>query len=411
VTEHPVFDVERAYRHIEELCYPRRVGTPRERRAARYILRNFASFGLSRRREAFPVSLLSNEIGSRLIFASCTLLIVLGAWAVPAWPIVASACWGLAAFLVNSPWRVAGPFDRFWPSRTTSENLVGAPAAGPAGAPARIVFMAHYDTKSQVLPTGVRVALVTIAAPLCVLLAVLALGTACGVRSGYLPDVMAGLSAFSAVLLLGLTANLTGNRSPGALDNGSGVGTLLELARTWRPRPGAPAEVVWIASGAEEVGLVGAKAVLEGYESWWREKPTLLINLESVGAGARVLLAGEPISVQLASDMANGLGFAHARFKALGAGMDHEPFAARSLTSLSIMGDVVRNSLAFHSPRDNMGIIQKPALERAGLLAAHLAWSWAEMHRTVVVGVPAEAGLAGEEIGMASEEVEMRPVG
>jgi hypothetical protein len=404
VTEHPVFDVERAYRHIEELCYPRRVGTPRERRAARYILRHFAGLGLARRRERFPVSLLATEIGSRLIFATCVLLVVLGVWVVPAWPIVAAACWGLSAFLVNSPWRVAGPLDRYWPSRTTSENLFGTLADGPAEAPARVVFMAHYDTKSQILPTGVRVALVTVAAPLSALLAVLALGTACGVRWSYGPSVMIGLSTFVAILLLGLTANLTGNRSPGALDNGSGVGTLLELARTWRPRPGAPAEVIWIASGSEEVGLVGARAVLEGHESWWREKPTLLINLESVGAGARVHLAGEPISVQLASDVASGLGFAHARFKTLGAGMDHEPFAARSLTSLSILGDVVRYSLAFHSPRDNMAIIQKPALERAGLLAAHLAWSWAEMHRMVPIGVPAEAGLVGAMVEIGSGE-------
>src|SRR5262249_5338934 len=156
---------------------------------------------------------------------------------------------------------------------------------GDAGrAPARVVFMAHYDTKSQVLPTGVRVALVTIAAPLAALLSVLALGN--GVGLGVPPSILVGFAGFVAVLVVGLAGNLTGNRSAGALDNGSGVGTLLELARSWRPRPDAAAEVVFIASGSEEVGLDGAKAVLEGYESWWREKPTLLINLESVGAGA-----------------------------------------------------------------------------------------------------------------------------
>ena len=49
------FDVGRVYEHIEELCYPRRVGTPGERQAARYILREFAALGLERKRESFPV--------------------------------------------------------------------------------------------------------------------------------------------------------------------------------------------------------------------------------------------------------------------------------------------------------------------------------------------------------------------
>ena len=60
--------------------------------------------------------------------------------------------------------------------------------------------------------------------------------------------------------------------------------------------------------------------------------------------------------------------------------MDHEPFAARGLTALSILGDVIGASLALHTPRDDMRLIDRAALDRAGRLAAHLAWRWAEMH-------------------------------
>src|SRR5262249_6463705 len=107
-----------------------------------------------------------------------------------------------------------------------------------------IVFMAHYDTKSQLLPTGVRVALVCAATLLCSVLAVFGLLAVTGLwghwqRAGPWP-----LSAAVVGLLAVLAANLTGNRSPGALDNGSAVGALLELARSWRPQPGAPIEVV-----------------------------------------------------------------------------------------------------------------------------------------------------------------------
>jgi Zn-dependent M28 family amino/carboxypeptidase len=239
--------------------------------------------------------------------------------------------------------------------------------------------MAHYDTKSQLLPTGVRVALVAGVTALCgvgVLLGVLTLlghGAASAV-----PRWIIGIAAL--VCLTGLACNVTGNSSPGALDNGSAVGTLLELARAWRPLPHAPLEVFWVASGAEEVGLEGARYFLRQRETWWYEKPTLLINLESVGAGSHVYLAGEPRSLQLARASAEALKVPHSRLRVVGAGMDHEPFAARGLAAVTILGDVVRSSLALHSARDDMRLIDPLALERAGRLAAHLAWRWAELH-------------------------------
>ena len=118
-------------------------------------------------------------------------------------------------------------------------------------------------------------------------------------------------AAVISVLLLALILNFTGNRSPGALDNGSGIGSLLELARTWRPRPDAPADVVFVATGAEEAGLDGARHFLKMHDAWWFEKPTLLINLESVGAGPRLYLAGHHASLRLAHAIAGQLGLPH----------------------------------------------------------------------------------------------------
>lgn len=412
MSKHRFFDVERAYGHIEELCHPRRVGTPGERQAARYILREFAVLGLERKREWFPVAMGPTEVGGRLVFVLCAALVVLGAALAASWPLVAAVCWGLAGWLVNSPWRVAGALGKRWPARTTSQNLLATLPAASTAAPARVIFMAHYDTKSQLLPTGVRVALVSAATLLAVLLALLAMAAAIGSPEGLRRVGPVELSWVLVLLLLGLIANVTGNRSPGALDNGSGVGALLELARGWRPDPQAPVEVIWVASGSEEVGSDGARAFLQRYESWWREKPTLLINLESVGAGSRLRLAGEERSVRLAGEVADGLGLLHARFGVLGAGMDHEPFAAADLTALSILGDVVRHCLAMHSPRDHMGLIERPALDRAGRLAGHLAWSWAALHQPAVAA-PIGSGAAADHL----EEVDssypsaLRPVG
>jgi hypothetical protein len=375
------FDAKRAYEHVKTLCYPRRAGTRHERRAARYIRREFAALGLEGKREPFRVSHFATEIGSRGVFALCGLLVLLGALLATRWPLVSACCWGLAGLFVNSPWRLEGLLPSHWPPWSRSENVLATPPEQADHSPARVVFMAHYDTKSQLLPTGCRVFLVCLTVALCGALVLLGLAAAAGRPAPSHTAISWAVSAVVLVSLAGLVANVTGNRSCGAVDNGSAVGTLLELARCWQPRSEMPVEVVWVATGSEEVALDGARHFLRLHASWWQEKPTLLINLESVGTGSRVYLSGERHSLELARQIATQLGLRHARLRVLGAGMDHEPFAALGLASVSILGDVVRTSFALHSTRDNLNLIEHPALDRAGRLAACLAWRWAEMHQ------------------------------
>jgi Zn-dependent M28 family amino/carboxypeptidase len=181
-------------------------------------------------------------------------------------------------------------------------------------------------------------------------------------------------------VLVALALNMTGNRSPGALDNASGLATLLELARTWRPRPGFEVEPLWVATGAEEIGLDGALEFLRRHEDWCRTRPTILINLDSVGAGDLISIAGTPEAMSLAREAAARLDLSCGRLRVVGAGMDHEPFARLGLCSLSLLGDVVGRSLDLHSPRDRIERVDPDAIERAGRLAAEIAWNWAERH-------------------------------
>jgi len=378
------FDTDRAFDYTKTLAFPRQVGTRQERRAARIIHRAFAALGLPCERERFSVSFFQTEILSRLVLVVAGLLMLAGASLAAEHPVIAAGCWGAAGFLINSPWRLGRLVQNHWPPCSVSENLVATLPEPPDAAPARVIFMAHYDTKSQLVPTGVRVALVSTATVLCGFLAVRGLVAACGWPM--VPATAFGLAVAVVVMLVGLIANVSGNRSPGVLDNGCSVGVLLELANSWRPKTDAPVEVVWVATGSEEVGLDGARHFLEQHHSWWKEKPTLLINLESVGAGASVYLAGEARALRLAQETAAALELPHARLRVLGAAMDHEPFAARQLPSGSILGDVVRHSLSLHTRRDDLPLIELPALERAGQLAAHLAWNWAEQHQPARTG-------------------------
>jgi hypothetical protein len=375
------FDADRAVRLLNRLAFPRAVGSSGEALAARLVGRAMARAGRPAVRERFPVGIAARRIGSLLTFLGSAALVGAGLLAVLRWPVIAPACFLGAGHLANAPWIVTRSLADRGRARVWSHNLVAWPVEEPGGpSPARVVFLAHHDSKSQRLPTGVRVALVVLVTAGCLVLSLL------GAVEAALPgaiggEAMAGGSGLVVLCLSGLMLNTSGNRSPGALDNASGLAVMLELARSWRPREGRPIEAVFLASGAEEVGLDGARAFLLRHEWWLRERPTLLINLESVGAGGRVLLAGAAGAVAMAERVAAGLEVPTARFRILGAGMDHEPFAAAGLDALSLLGDVVGNSAALHSPRDHGRLIDRAALARAASLASHLAWAWADRHR------------------------------
>lgn len=82
--------------------------------------------------------------------------------------------------------------------------------------------------------------------------------------------------------------------SPGADDNGSGIGVLLELARYFVTRGVEPGvRLRFVAYGAEEAGVVGSRAYLDAHAEELA-RCVLLINLDQVGGadGPRIELTG-----------------------------------------------------------------------------------------------------------------------
>src|SRR5690606_28924628 len=136
--------------------------------------------------------------------------------------------------------------------RTHSTNwLVHRPGARP-----RYMVMAHRDSKSQPLPTLGRIAAGALAAGgwalLFVLAGLAALDAGWGGSTAMVVAAGAGLAGGALLLLCGV-----GNRSPGALDNASGLAALLAIARAERGR----ADVAFLITDGEELGLAGGEAL------------------------------------------------------------------------------------------------------------------------------------------------------
>jgi Zn-dependent M28 family amino/carboxypeptidase len=115
---------------------------------------------------------------------------------------------------------------------------------------------------------------------------------------------------------------------PGANDNASGTGAVLELARVLRAR-GLADRVCLVAFGGEEQGLHGSKAFVAALSDDERAEIDAMVNFDMVGVGTTWSLIGSPELVGLASDAARAFGFdAVPAEMPAGSGSDHASFAA-----------------------------------------------------------------------------------
>jgi hypothetical protein len=121
----------------------------------------------------------------------------------------------------------------------------------------RVWLVAHLDSKSQPVPIGLRAAAIVLAVLACVALLALAFAGMAGspwARVGAAPWIVA--TAAAALATLPIVATTVADRSPGALDNATGVVSVVLAAESMPPG----VSVGVLLTSAEELGLAGARA-------------------------------------------------------------------------------------------------------------------------------------------------------
>ncbi|MEJ2217517.1 MAG: M28 family peptidase [Gemmatimonadota bacterium] len=221
-----------------------------------------------------------------------------------------------------------------------------------ADRPPNLLVMAHRDSKSQAVPTLAR----TIAAALAIvgwlaLLAATILATA-GAPHPWLANV-----GFVATLVggVGLLPAVTGNRSPGALDNATGLAALLLIARDQREHD----DLGFLITDAEEYGLAGAAAIAGRAPL---DEVRAVINMDGLDDSGMLRVCegrGFPVhdrapgltAVMARSCEAVGL---PARTGPLPPGLlcDHIPFAAAGVPAVTLMRGHVGSLARVHRPSD-----------------------------------------------------------
>jgi putative aminopeptidase FrvX len=158
-----------------------------------------------------------------------------------------------------------------------------------------IIFMAHWDSKSQTYPTSTRILifLVFLCGSLLLFVIYIILAILHIIFNWILPILNNILLDFCLILAaIGALNyfNKTSNKSLGAYDNAAAVGIILELARFYKLNPLENIDITFLSTSSEELNLGGAGVFMQKYKDNLDRKTTYFINLDLIGGSDLIRL-------------------------------------------------------------------------------------------------------------------------
>lgn len=243
----------RAAAHLRALARePRPTGSAAAASGRRYCTDVLTSLGFDVREQPFEYSALVGELGTPAGGVAMLLLMVTAALVSLGFrPIAGLAVLVLGGVLVMLAGR--------WAARQGVLHLAGRRRHGvnlearrPHVTPG-VWFVAHIDSKSQPISLVVRAAGIILLG--IAFIAALALCVAGMVRGDVSREAWIAVLVAALVGAIPVVASVVTARSPGAIDNASGVATVLAAAELCASEP-----VGVLITDAEELGLAGARA-------------------------------------------------------------------------------------------------------------------------------------------------------
>jgi len=376
------FNGQKAYQYAREISKPRLVGSEGEKAVRDYIIEKLKSFGYQVKEEVFEFS------PSLYLYFKGYLLVIIGLLTISLlsqerYPLLATSASAIVLlFILSSSPLLRRAFAlacglKFWRKKLKSSNIIARLNPKGSTPPIGFYFIAHYDSKSQNFSLPKRILLIGTLLLGAFFLSIWAIISSTGINPSKVWGVLFyGLSVLSGGLLLFLK---TENRSPGALDNASGVGILLHLAEILSP--GDNFDITFLFTGAEEMGLVGAFAYCKTHkkELLRAKEKRFFINLDSPGIDGRIYVAcKDNLLTKLGlknKHLLKRIGEAakreglrvHTPLVIFGASADHLPFAMLGLQVLTI-STFSRKAFAIHTSRDTVELLDPKVMGKIGRL-------------------------------------------
>jgi len=218
-------------------------------------------------------------------------------------------------------------------------NLIGTRPGGPP----RVWLVAHYDSKGQGLSMRGRLAAVAAAIVGAGLLA----GAGAALVAGFPPPGAWWLAGAVPAALggYGLLAAGVRNDSPGAVDNATGVLTVLAVADALPPA----ASIGVLLTDAEELGMLGAAAVARERPDLFRDAAVVNVDgIDDAGPLVAFVHRGGPVVDAVARAVV-----AH-RTRWLPVLVDGVPLARVSRECVTLLKGDLRTMGVVHTPKDSV---------------------------------------------------------
>jgi acetylornithine deacetylase/succinyl-diaminopimelate desuccinylase-like protein len=264
-----------------------------------------------------------------------------------------------------------------------AQRQVDVRARLPVEAPARrLVFTAHYDTKTDVLDHVERGPIERLALPVAILMILAPAAAGARLRRGRLPwvaPVAAGVAVlYGLAMFVAFSAGaFLSRRSPGALDDGGACALLVRLAESLAAMPPLERTEVQVALlSAEEVGVQGSTHLAADLLAATPALPTFVVNLEGIGASTdHAVLGSERFSLRSMPPDARLVAFLDAVYRerfeqplaitTYGGATDARSFLARGIPAATLITRVPgeRFTRGLHSARDHRSRLDPEALD------------------------------------------------
>lgn len=343
---------------------PRAPGSEGERAARDHAAAVLRDAGFTVAMERFEYSSLPGRFGTPACGALAMATVLLSAWLGlgTGSPRSAATALGLGLALLGLAVRRMlgeGVLTVPW-LRAEGVNLVAARGAGEP----RVWLVAHLDSKSQPVPSALRVAGVA-ALSLGVVLALVAVA----LQLGGLPHRTLWWASAMLATLGGLpvASSVVGNNSRGAVDNASGAAAVLQAAQSMS----ADAAVGILLPSAEELGLAGARAWVRAR----RGATGMAINCDGVDDDGEltIMYSGRRPDTMIAALERHAGGRGRVRRMPLGLLTDSVAFADAGWETVTVSHGSMRTLARVHSRRDTLDALRGEAIGPVATLLARTA--------------------------------------
>jgi hypothetical protein len=379
----------RLMQFVKDISIPRIVGSEGEKKIQTYLKKYIEAEGYKVQTQAFQASLFRINTLQQISNLAAALLFVVSAILFNIHPLLFLIPLGVILiniYLVStgSPEMSQPPNVPKWVKCWDTENIISQSPRQEGNV--EIIFMGHYDSKSSKLDGFWRLFmyfLLLIGAVFFLLVGlsgiiIYFIWPSIIPLFGRLIWIFAGIGALGGFVL---TFNVVGNISPGAADNATAVAILMELMHYFKENPLKGANLTFLFTSAEEIGLTGAVK----YSQQLKDNPifskenTFVINWDLAGLSGPVLVnTGVGIPKKLTSptmsQFIDRIGEeqkipVQQLYLPVGGWTDALPFSYYGYEAITISG----KSIMIHSTKDAPNIIDHENLANSYQMGIELA--------------------------------------